>query len=194
MNTEDDTQEFPLEGPGENRDDQAEPDLGPWGTEAVQLGVLSRDRMSTDSSAHRPQATPRRWIALAGVCAVGLFTVIGSLMVSGGSTSKEIDSKRTMKTDRQPPVVEGMSKGPRAAHRAKQRRRQVRRRASRRPPATQPHTTHPAPSPTYAPIPQPDPAPEPVAPSPAPAPALTPTTKPPDASGPTVAKEFGFER
>jgi len=196
MNAEDDTREIPLVEPEVDGDAQPESDLGPWGAEAVQLGERSHDRAPIGDGAPRAEATPRRWLARAAVvCAASVFSVLGTLILSGGSTTNEISSQKTPKTNRQPPIAEQMPNGTRAAHRARPRRRQARRRASRRHSTARQHATHPGPSPTYLPPPAPAPAPEPVAPSPAPAPASEPTatTKPPPASGPVVAKEFGFE-
>lgn len=197
MNAEDDTREIPLDEPAEDGDTQPEPDLGPWGAEAVQLGERSRDQAPIGDATRGAEAIPHRWIALAAViCAASLFSVLGVLILSGGSTTNEIRSQQGAKTNRQPPVAKRMPNGARAAHRARQRRRQVRRQAPRRHSTEQPRATHPAPSPTYLPTPAPAPAPEPVTPSPAPAPAPDPmpTTKPPPASGSAVAEEFGFER
>lgn len=197
MNVEDDTQEIPLDEPEEDRAAQAESDLGPWGAEAVQLGERSRDRAPIGNALRRPEAIPRRWIAFAAVvCVASVFSVIGALILSGSPSPNEVSSRKAPKANRQPPADERTSNGTRAAHQARQRRRQARRRATRHHSTVQPQAPHPAPSPTYAPTPQRDPAPEPVTPSPAPAPAPEPppTTKPPPAAGPTVAKEFGFER
>lgn len=187
MNAEDDTREIPLDEPEEDGETQPEPDLGPWGAEAVRLGEQSRDRAPIGDGDRRAEATPRRRIALAAVvCAASVFSALGALILGGGSTAEK----------RQPPIAEQTPNETRAAHRARQRRRQVRRQASRRHSTAQPHATRPAPSPTYLPTPVPAPAPEPVTPSPAPAPAPEPppTTKPQPASGAAVAKEFGFER
>lgn len=197
MNAEDETRKIPLDEPEEDGDAQPEPDLGPWGAEAVQLGERSRDRAPIGVSPRRAEARPRRWLGLAAVvCAASVFSALGALIFSVGSTTEEISSKRALKTNRQPPVAERMPSEARAAHRARQRQHQARGKAPHRRSTAQPPATHPAPSPTYLPTPAPAPAPEPVAPSPAPAPAPepSPTTKPPPASGPTVAKEFGFER
>lgn len=197
MKANDNTQEIPLSEPEEDGDTQPEPDLGPWGAEAVQLGERSRARVSIDSNAHGSEKSPRRWIALAAVvCAAGVFSVFGALILSGRSATKEISSQTVPKTKRQHPVAEQMPNETRAAHRTRQRRRQAQGQASRRRPAAEPQTTRSTHSATYVPTPAPTPAPEPVAPSAPAAPALEspPTTKPPPASGPTVAKEFGFER
>lgn len=197
MNAEDETREIPLDQPAEDGGAQPEPDLGPWGAEAVQLGERSHDRAPIGASARRAEATPRRWLALAAVvCAASVFSVLGTLILSGGSTTNEISGQKGAKTNGQPPVSEQrIPNGTRAAHRARQRRHQARQ-ASRRRSTAQPPATHPAPSPTYLPTPAPAPASEPVAPSqaPAPTPEPPPTTKPQPASGAAVAKEFGFER
>lgn len=197
MNAEDETREIPLDVPEEDGDAQPEPDLGPWGAEAVQLGEQSGDRAPIGASACRPEATPRRWTTLAAVvCAASVFSALGALILGGGSTTEKSSSQKTPKTNRQPLIAERLPNGTRAAHRARQRRRPARRQAPHRHSTAQPHATHPAPSPTYPPPPASAPAPEPVAPSPAPAPAPEPrpTTRPSPASGPTVAREFGFER
>jgi hypothetical protein len=147
VNVEDDTWEIPLDEPEEDGGAQPEPDLGPWGAEAVQLDERSRDRMSIGNGARRPQSNPRRWIALAAVaCAASVFSVLGALTLSGSSTTKEIGSRKAPKTSRQPPVAERMPNGARAAHRARQRRRQALRRASHRHRAVQLQTARPAPS------------------------------------------------
>jgi hypothetical protein len=198
VNVEDDTREIPFGGPEDGRAGQSLPDLGPWGTEAVPLGKDERDQEPIISSTRRAEAKPHRWILLAAIaCVTSLIVVLGVNILSGGS-GPQTHGQEAAKTRRQPFAAELKINRTRAARRAEQRRRQVRRQAlgSTRRSIPSPHPTHPAPSPTYAPAPEPAPPPEPVAPSraPAPAPTATPTTKPPPASGPTVAKEFGFER
>jgi hypothetical protein len=200
VNVENDTQEVPIGESEDRRASQLEPDLGPWGPEAVPLGKDERDRRPTDDATRRAEAKARRWVPFAAMaCAISLIAVLGANILSGDS-GFQTDGQEATKTRRQPPGAERKDNRARAARQAEeQRQRRVRRQArrrSRRHSVSSSHPTPPAPSPTYAPVPEPAPAPEPVAPSPAPAPAptATPTTKPPPASGPTVAKEFGFER
>jgi hypothetical protein len=199
VNAEDDTQEIPLGEPGDGRAGELEPDLGPWGTEAVPLETDERDRKPIDTGSRRAETKPRRWIPCAATaCAISLIAVLG-VSILGGTSGPQTDGRAATKTRRQPPAAERKDHRARAARQAEQRQRRARRQArlrSRRRSDSSSHPRHPAPSPTYAPAPESAPAPEPVTPSPtpAPAPASTPATRPPPASGSTVAKEFGFER
>lgn len=197
MNAEDDTLEIPPEEPKADRDAPPEPDLGPWGAEAVQLGEQGGGAVPKDRNAHDRKANSRRWVALAAVvCAASAFSVLGALILSGSPVTKEIGSQKTPKASRRPPVAERTPSGSRTARRSHRPRRQAGRRALHHRSTARPAATHSVPNPIYTPSPHPAPATEPVAPSPTPAPAPEPTrtTRPPPASGSAVAKEFGFER
>ena len=169
-------------------------DLGSWGMDAVPLSREEHARKPAESP-RQAEPKPHHWVTLAAIaCAVGLLTALGANTI-GGKPGPRTQRPHAEQRRRQPLVDAPEANGARAAHRVEQRHQQARSKSGQRSvPLTRP--THPAPSPTYAPAPDPAPAPEPVAPSPPPAtaPAPSPTTKPPAASGPIVAKEFGFER
>lgn len=194
MNAEDGTQEIAFGAPKDAGGPRPDPDLGPWGTEAVPLGKGPRSPASPGGGTPPTSTKPHRWIAgVAIVCALSLIAVLGALVIDGES-GHQAERTNAAQTRGQQPAAEWETNGDRT-RRAEQGRRRARVRSRRRS-FPSPPTTHPTPSPTYAPDSEPAPALEPVVPSPAPAPALgpSPTTKPPPASGPTVAKEFGFER
>jgi hypothetical protein len=177
----------------------AEPpaDLGPWGAEAVRLGVDAEPtprRENTSTDGFRPG-----WVTTG---ALGLAAVlIGALIVT--SLPSDPDNDTTARPPN-PANKRDVASAPRAAL-----PRPAPRRAERNParddiktrkPNTRSRTAPapaPQPSPTYLPFPAPPPPSEPVTPSPAPAPTAegpAPTSPPQPASGAEVAKEFGFER
>ena len=194
MKAEEDTREIPNTEPGHGQDDLPTPDLGAWSMDAVPLSRGERERKPVERT--RPaETTSHRRVALAAiVCATGLLVALSVNVLSGGS-ALQTEKAQSGQAKRRPLADEPGSNGGRTERHIEQRQQQA------RPPSRQRLTpptrrAHRAPSPTYEPAPQPTPAPEPAAPSPAsvPAPAPSPMTKPPPASGPTVAKEFGFER
>jgi len=193
---DEETQELPV---AEADDVDPPANLGPWGAEAVQLGV---DAESTprraNTSTDNPRLSRRRW---ATASTLGLAVLLlGTLIVTALPSDPDND---TTARPPNPANKRDVASTPRAA-----RPNPATRRAEHNPTRNdfktrKPHTrarTAPAPapqpSPTYLPSPAPPPPSEPVTPSPAPAPTAEPmpTTKAPPASGPTVAKEFGFER
>ena len=194
MKAQEDTREIPSAEPGNSQDDPPILDRGTWGVDAVPLGREERER-NLGESPRRAETKSRRRVALAAiVCATGLLVALGVNVFSGGP-ALQTEKAQSQQAKERPLADEPGSYGGRAERRIEQRQQQARPKSRQRsiPPT---HRTHPAPSPSYEPAPESTPAPEPVAPSPAPAPAPAPlpTTKPPPASGPTVAEEFGFER
>lgn len=194
MKAEGDTRETPNTEPGHGQDDLPTPDLGAWGMDAVPLSSGGRERKPVERTRPAETKSHRRVALAAIVCATGLLIALGVNVLSGGSALQTKKAQSGQAKGR-PLADESGSNGGRTERRIEQRQQQNRPESRQRsiPPARRAHS---APSPTYEPAPEPTPAPEPVAPSPAPAPAPTPspTTKPPAASGPIVAKEFGFER
>ena len=190
MKAEDDTQEILVSERRRSQDGSQMPDLGPWGKDAVPLGGAARKRRPAKSTRHAATKPHQRVAVAAITCVTGLLAAFGANILSGES-APQTEKPQVGQVKRQPAADKPAANGARAARRRRQARSKSRQRAihSARP-------THPAPSPTYAPAPKPVPTPEPVTPSPAPAPASGPTqtAKPPPASGPAVAKEFGFER
>jgi len=180
----------------------AEPpaDLGPWGAEAVRLGV------DTEPTPRRPNTSTdglppvrRRWVTGG---ALGLAAVlIGALFVA--ALPSDPDNGTTARPPN-PANKRDVASTPRAAL-PKPTPRQAERNPTRnniktRKPHTRAHAAPappPQPSPTYLSSPAPTPPSEPVTPSPAPAPTAggpAPTSPPQPASGAAVADEFGFER
>ena len=194
MKAEEDTRDIPSAEPGHSQDDLPTSNLGPWGMDAVPLSREERERKPVEGPRPAETKSHRRVALAAIVCATGLLVALGVNVLSGGSPL-QTEKAESGQAKGRPLADEPGSNGGRAERRIEQRQQQARPKSRQRsiPPTRR---THPAPSPTYAPAPEPTPAPEPVAPSPAPAPAPapSPTTKPPAASGPIVAKEFGFER
>jgi len=188
MKDEHDTRELPV---GEA---EAAPDLGPWGTDAVPLGNNECGRKPTESPSHTGTRPHRRGALAAIVCVSGLLAALGVNTI-GGKPGPQTERPQTTETRPQPSANEPGTNGASAARRIEQRQQQARSKLRQR----STHSTlraRPAPRPTYTIAPEPTPPPEPVTPRPPPAPAAepTPTTTPPPASGPAVAKEFGFER
>ena len=194
MKAEEDTRDIPSAEPGHSQVDLPTPDLGSWGMDAVPLSREEHERKPAESPRAAETKSHRRVALAVIVCATGLLVALGANVFSGGS-ALQTEKAESGQAKERPLVEEPGSNAGRAERRIEQRQQQARPKSHQRsiPPTRR---THPAPSPTYAPAPEPTPAPEPVAPSPAPAPAPapSPTTKPPAASGPIVAKEFGFER
>jgi len=194
MKAEGDTREILVGEAEHSQDDSPTPDLGPWGMEAVPLGKDERVQEPAESPRHA-ETKPHRWVALAAIaCGIGLLAALGANAISG-NPGPQIERPQTAQTNRQPPANELGTNGARAARQAEQRQQQARSKSRQRS-IRSTRRAHPAPSSAHAPTSEPAPAPEPVMPSPAsvPAPGPSPTTKPPPASGPAVAKEFGFER
>ena len=196
MKVEDDTGVIPVGEPEHSRDGPPPVDRGPWGTDAVPLGK-DNDRRSSTENIRCAASKPRRWIVLAAItCTTGLIAALGVNLI-GGESGVQTEKPQTAQTRRQPRADALSADEAETARRTARQRKRVRS-GSRQRSVHLPHPMLRAPSPTYAPAPAPQPAPtpEPVAPSPVPAPASTPaqTSKPPPASGPGVAKEFGFER
>lgn len=197
MTHDEETQELPVA-----EAEPAEPpaDLGPWGAEAVQLGVEAEPtprRASASTDSLRP--VRRRWVTTG---ALGLAAVlIGALTVTSLPSDPDND---TTARPLNPANKRDVASAPRAAlpkpapHRAERNpaRDDIKTRKPNKHSRTAPAPT-PQPSPTYLPSPAPPPPSEPVTPSPAPAPTAegpAPTSPPQSASGAEVAREFGFER
>jgi len=195
---DEETQELPVA----EAEPAAEPpaDLGPWGAEAVRLGVDAEPtprRENTGTDGLRP--VRRRWVTTG---ALGLAAVlIGALIVT--SLPSDPDNDTTARPPN-PANKRDVASAPRAAlpkpapRRAEHNpaRDDIKTRKPNKRSRTAPAPA-PQPSPTYLPTPAPAPASEPVTPSPAPAPTAegpAPTSPPQPASGAAVAKEFGFER
>jgi hypothetical protein len=184
----DDTWEITPEVPGNGRDGGKPPTLSPWSSAAVALEKGEHQEL-TDNGSPRAQARPPRWIASVAIAwTVALVAVLGAHLLNGAPVRHNRQDAAQMTK-------------PRTAKRKDSRGRRSRvgqRRASlkshRRSNSALRLTRH-ATSPTFASALPPAPAPEPFTPTPPrpPAPAPSPPTRPPPASGATVAKEFGFE-
>lgn len=194
MTHDEETQELPVAGT-----EPPEPpvDLGPWGAEAVRLGVDAQPTPHRASANTASLQTIRHRWATTGALGLAAF-LIGALIVT--SLPSDSDPNTTVR----PPnsaKKRDVASAPRAARSKPPPRRSERNptRTDTRPrkPHTRAHAPAPQPSPTYLPSPAPPPPSEPVTPSPAPAPTAegpAPTSPPQPASGAEVAEEFGFER
>lgn len=198
MTHDKETQELPVAEAGPAAEPPA--DLGPWGAEAVRLGVDAEPtprRENTSTDGLRP--VRHRWVTT-GALGLAAF-LIGALIVTSLPSGPDND---TTARPPSPSNKRDVASAPRAALPKPAPRRAVRNPARDDVKARKPNTRSrtappptPQPSPTYLPSPAPPPPSEPVTPSPAPAPTAegpAPTSPPQSASGAEVAREFGFER
>lgn len=197
MTHDEETQELPVAEAGPAAEPPA--DLGPWGAEAVRLGVDAEPtprRANTGTDGFRP--VRHRWVTTGALGLAALL--VGALIVTALPSDPDNDTAaRSLspanKRDIAPAPLTALPKT--APRRAK--RNPARNDIETRKPHTRAHAAPapaPQPSPTYLPSPAPTPPSESVTPSPAPAPTAegpAPTSPPQPASGAEVAKEFGFE-
>jgi len=192
MNPEDDTEVLSIgESTQERGEEESTSNLDHWGTDAVPLGKDKRGRQSMEGSRHA-KTIPHSWVALAAIiCLTGGIISLGANLGKQSVTTRTDQPRASLPRDQAPAQERGTNA---LTTRRVARRQRPARLKSRPQPISSPHPKHSVPSPTYDPAREPTPQPVGPIPAPASAPLRHPTTKPQPASGPTVAKEFGFER